>query len=116
MREEAISRQWQRTPSLRAAAARWIFLRLCAQLEIGSLQVVLPDGSEHVFEGSSGRGIETHGKIHVLDDDVFADVLSQGDWGLGWAFVFGRWQSDSPYRVCLVLMLNEHVFRKHIRR
>lgn len=44
------------------------------------------------------------------------DVLSQGDWGLGWAFVFGRWESPDPYRLCLTLLLNEHAFRPYIRR
>src|SRR5262249_22274373 len=38
-----------------------------------------------------------------------------GDWGLGWAYVFGEWESPSPYHVCLVLMLNEHVFRPYVR-
>ena len=95
--------------------ARRVFLFLCSKLEVGSLRVTLPDGETHSFEGHSGRGTETRGEIHVLDDDVFVDILTQGDWGLGWAFVFGRWQSENPYQVCLILMLNEHVFRPYVR-
>jgi len=101
--------------SIAALLARTAFLRLCARLDIGSLRVVLPDGAVHAFEGRSERGKETHGEIRVKDDRLFAEVLSQGDWGLGWGYVFGRWDSPSPYHVCLVLMLNEHVFRPYVR-
>jgi cyclopropane-fatty-acyl-phospholipid synthase len=101
--------------SLTGAVARRMFLALCAKIEVGSLHVVLPDGSARHFTGTSGRGLDTHGELRVHDDGVFTDALTQGDWGLGWAFVAGRWQSPSPYHVCLVLMLNESVFRPYVR-
>ena len=101
--------------SLTGRAARGLFLALCARIEVGSLHVVLPDGTERSFVGASGRGHATHAELRVHDDGVFVDALSQGDWGLGWAFVAGRWESPSPYHVCLLLMLNESVFRPWVR-
>jgi cyclopropane-fatty-acyl-phospholipid synthase len=101
--------------SLTAHVARRIFLALCRRIEVGSLRIVLPDGTVHSFVGRSGRGLDTHGEIRVRDERLFAQVLSQGDWGLGWGYVHGRWESESPYHVCLVLMLNEHVFRPYVR-
>ena len=104
------------TPApLSARAARWIFFRLCSRIEVGSLRVVLPDGTARTFEGRTGRGRETRGEIRVSDESTFVDALTQGDWGLGWAYVFQKWESDSPYHVCLVLMLNEHIFRPFVR-
>ena len=97
------------------AAARRAFLALCAKIEVGSLRIVLPDGSERTYIGRSGRGHQTHGELHVRDDSLFRDVLTQGDWGLGWGYVLGKWDSKDPYHVCLVLMLNEHVLRPYVR-
>lgn len=101
--------------AIRAALARRLFLHLCSRITHGSLRIVLPDGTLRQFDGSSGRGREIQAEIRVHDDRVFYEVLSQGDWGLGWAYVFGEWDSPSPYHVCLVFMLNEHVFRPYVR-
>jgi cyclopropane-fatty-acyl-phospholipid synthase len=101
--------------SMRALIAQRIFLRLCSRIEVGSLRIVLPDGTARCFEGRSGRGREIHGDMHVHDAQAFYEILSQGDWGLGWAYVFGRWESPSLYHVCLVFMLNERVFRPYVR-
>ena len=100
---------------LRALGARRLFLELCSKIEVGSLRIVLPDGSERTFSGRAGRGLSTHGELHVRDDSFFWEVLTQGDWGLGWSFVHGKWDSKSPYHACLVFMLNEHVFRPYVR-
>jgi cyclopropane-fatty-acyl-phospholipid synthase len=96
-------------------AARRTFLALCGRIEVGRLRVVLPDGTVHTFVGRSGRGLETTGEMRVSDDRLFGDVLTQGDWGLGWGYVSRKWDSDSPYHVCLIFMLNEHVFRPFVR-
>lgn len=100
---------------LPAGPARRAFLALCSRIEVGSLRITLPDGSERTFLGRSGRGHQTHGEMEIVDESLFADVLTQGDWGLGWGFVLGKWTSKSAYHVCLVLMLNEPVFRPFVR-
>ena len=106
---------WKAATRIPAWTAQRVFFLLCSRLEVGSLRVVLPDGTVRSFEGRSGRGREIRAEIRVRDDGLFLDALTQGDWGLGWAYVFGKWDSDSPYHVCLVFMLNEHVFRPFVR-
>jgi len=63
----------------------------------------------------SGRQPLQTAKINIRDESIFSDVLTHGDWGLGWGFVQGKWDSEDPNMVPLVLMLNEPVFRPWVR-
>ena len=102
--------------SLQNEIARRIFFHLCSKLEHGSLRVSLPDGRVHCFGSNSPHTAHLRGDLNVLDESLFHDVLIQGDWGLGWGYVFKKWESKNPYHVPLVLMLNEPVFRPYVRR
>lgn len=102
--------------SLRNEIARRAFFRLCSRIEHGSLRITLPDGQVHSFESPSPYTAHIRGELDVRDENLFHDLLTQGDWGLGWAYVFGKWESKVPYHVPLVLMLNEPVFRPYVRR
>ena len=42
--------------------------------------------------------------MHVLDESVYFDALTQGDWGLGWAYVQKKWDSKNPRNVPIVFM------------
>jgi len=98
------------------AGVEWIerktFFQLCSRIRIGGLTITTPDGGEHVF---GSRQAPTRGRLEVRDESLFHDLLFQGEWGLGWGFVHGKWNSENPYHVVLVLMLNEPHFRSWLR-
>ena len=98
---------------LRDRAATALFLELCSRLQVGSLEITLPDGSTRLFEGSTAPQIRTQMEVH--DDGLFSTLLSQGDWGLGWGFVEKRWDSKDPCGIARLVMLNEEVFRPFVR-
>ena len=51
----------------------------------------------------------------MADDALFAELLTQGDWGLGWGYVRGLWEARDPGALPRVFMLNEEVFRPFVR-
>jgi cyclopropane-fatty-acyl-phospholipid synthase len=101
---------------VRNEIAKRIFFRLCSKLEHGALRITLPDGGVRTFESNSPHTAHLCAELDVRDESVFYDALTQGDWGLGWAYVFRKWESKVPYQVPLVLMLNEPVFRPYVQR
>jgi cyclopropane-fatty-acyl-phospholipid synthase len=94
------------------ALAERLFLRLCGRIRAGHLALTTPDGRAFGFGPEDS---ETRAELRVLDRALYAQILTQGDWGLGWGFVEKRWESDEPRNVPLVFMLNEDVFRPAIR-
>jgi cyclopropane-fatty-acyl-phospholipid synthase len=97
---------------LRDALAEWMFVRLCSRIRVGHLELTTPDGRTLGFGPEDS---EIRAELRVLDRALYAQILTQGDWGLGWGFVEKRWESDEPRNVPLVFMLNEDVFRPTIR-
>lgn len=87
------------------------FFHLCSKLEVGRLKIATPDGRERIFGSDSAL---TEAEMIVLDRSAYLDVLSQGDWGLGWAYVSRKWDSKVPRNLPLVFMLNEHVFKPYV--
>ena len=106
MAEANTAGRWRRMGN---QAARSLFFRLCSKLEVGSLELTLPDGSTRLFEGAHAPHIRAQMTVH--DPDFFSTLLSQGDWGLGWGFVERRWDSKDPCAIARLVMLNEEVFR-----
>ena len=98
---------------LRAHASERIFLQLCSKIEVGCLRITTPVGRSLTFGSPSAP---TRAELRILDPSLYYEVLTQGDWGLGWGFVFRKWESEEPYRVALIFMLNEHVFRPYVVR
>lgn len=99
--------------SLRTRAAREVFLALCRKIRVGSIQVTTPDGRVHRFEGR--RMPEICAEIEVADDALFSNLLTEGDWGLGWGYVHQLWEAKDPGALPRVFMLNEEVFRPFVR-
>ena len=95
-----------------ARISRGLFFALCARLRTGCLVVSSEDGTRVFGDPDS----PIRGELRVRDDSLFRDLLARGEWGLGWGFVHGKWESVDPYRVALVLVLNENVFRAPVRR
>ena len=98
--------------SLAARLSERLFLRLCSKMTVGHLDLVTADGRQFSFGPDSAP---TRAEMRILDPGLYAEMLSQGDWGVGWGFVEKKWEADDPRNVALVFMLNEHVFRPYIR-
>lgn len=91
--------------------AEQAFFHFCSKLEVGRLKITTPAGSEHVFGSDSAL---TEAEMNIRDESAYVDVMTQGDWGLGWAYVDRKWDSKAPRDVPLVFMLNEHVFKPYV--
>ena len=89
-----------------------LFFRLCEQIEVGALTVQTTDGTRFVF-GQIHSPLQA--ELRIRDDRFYRDVLSQGEWGLGWGYVYRNWESPDVKAVCLVFMLNEAIFRPYIK-
>lgn len=92
--------------------AQRLFFHLCEKIEVGSLTVQTPLGHRHRF-GRPGSPLAAELRVH--SDDFYAQVLSQGEWGLGWGYVHRLWDSEDVKAVCLVIMLNEAVFKPYVK-
>ena len=97
------------------AFAKWLFFQLCSKIRHGSLTVTTPNCEPRIFESNSPHTSHLHAEIDVVDESLFGDILTQGDWGLGWGYVFEKWHAKNPYLVPLLFMLNEPVFRPYLR-
>lgn len=92
--------------------AQRLFLHICEGIAVGTLTVQTPDGHRHLF----GRpGSTPAAELRVRDVDFYREVLTQGEWGLGWGYVHRKWESDDVKAVCLVVMLNEAVFKPYVK-
>ncbi|MFO0575781.1 MAG: class I SAM-dependent methyltransferase [Polyangia bacterium] len=98
--------------SLSHRVAQRIFFHLCEKIEIGALIVKTSDGKELRFGRADSPLVAD---MHIRSDDLYNEVLSQGDWGLGWGYVHKKWESEDVKKVCLVFMLNEYIFRPYVK-
>ncbi len=92
--------------------ARRSFYRVLSNIEHGGLTIEC--GDETTSFGDSAA--QTQGRMQVRDQSLFLDILTEGELGLGQSYVERKWESESPYHVVLILCLNEHLFRRTIRR
>jgi cyclopropane-fatty-acyl-phospholipid synthase len=97
--------------SLTERLAERLFLRLCARIRVGHLRLLTPDGRCLDFGPEDAA---TRAEMRVLDPGLYYQILSQGDWGVGWGYVEKKWDSEEPRDIPLVFMLNEQVFRPWI--
>jgi cyclopropane-fatty-acyl-phospholipid synthase len=85
----AASRALPALPQGAPGAARAVF-RLLAQLQVGTLDVQLPDGSQARFSGRAGAA-EPRAAIRLLDWRVCSAALRSGDIGFAETFIDGGW-------------------------
>jgi cyclopropane-fatty-acyl-phospholipid synthase len=78
------------TPTTRKLARKLVLDGL-ARLREGRLTVHLPDGELRELGDLHAR---EHAVLHVLDDQFFARVLTQGEVGAGDAYLDGMWRAD----------------------
>ncbi|MGZ0188084.1 MAG: class I SAM-dependent methyltransferase [Alphaproteobacteria bacterium] len=90
-----------------AVSAR--FFKACAQIKVGTLHVIAPDGQLRHFGAGSP---EAH--FHIHDWSAIAAVVARGDIGLGEAYINGLWDSPSIDLLTQLALLNEDAFSGHL--
>jgi len=82
---------------------------LFSKITVGGLRVVYTTSGKTFFFGQPSSPIQ--GEIVIHDEHLVWDVITLSELGLGMGFVNELWESDSPYHLLLVLLLNEDKFR-----
>ena len=90
-------------PPTAPAAARAVF-RLLGRLQVGTLDLQLPDGSQARF--GSGRADEPRGALRLLDWHPCSAALKSGDIGFAESFIDGHWTSPDLAALLKLLIAN----------
>lgn len=93
------------TPPADAPAAARSILRLLPRLQVGTLDLQLPDGSQARF----GHG-EPHAALRLKDWSVCSAALKSGDIGFAEAFIDGRWTSPDVVALLKLFLANREAF------
>jgi cyclopropane-fatty-acyl-phospholipid synthase len=91
-------------PADAPAAARTI-LKLLKRLQVGTLDLQMPDGSQARF----GNG-HPHAAIRLKDWSVCTAALRSGDIGFAEAFIDGRWTSPDVVALLKLFLANRDAF------
>jgi cyclopropane-fatty-acyl-phospholipid synthase len=91
------------THSILARLAWRIGLAAVERIRIGSLTVVLPDGTRHVF---GDAGSDQRGEIQIHDNAALVRMLVGGETGAGEAYMEGLWSSPDLAALIRVAALN----------
>lgn len=81
-----------------------LFTYMLSGLQVGSLDLGLPNGASRRFEGSRPG---PHGVLRIKSDRVIRHVLQGGEVGFGEAYLDDCWDSPDLARLLAVLYLNE---------
>ncbi|TNE48697.1 MAG: class I SAM-dependent methyltransferase [Deltaproteobacteria bacterium] len=92
--------------------ARRIFFRVLSKLEHGRLVIEEVDGTSRAF-GPEDAPLQA--RMVVADTTLYRDILTGGELNLGLGYVNQKWESESVYRVVLILLLNVSLFRSPVR-
>jgi cyclopropane-fatty-acyl-phospholipid synthase len=94
-------------PASAPAAARAV-LRLLRQLQIGSLDLQLPDGTQMHFGSGDGqlREGEPRAAMRLLDWSVCQAALRHGDIGFAEAFIAGHWTTPDLVELLRLFIAN----------
>ena len=91
-------------PDTAPAAARAMF-RLLKQLQVGTLDVQLPDGGQAHF----GSGKEPRAALRLHDWSVCSAALKSGDIGFAEAYINGSWTSPDLAALLKLFIANREV-------
>jgi cyclopropane-fatty-acyl-phospholipid synthase len=87
------------------------FLALLSNVKSGYLALTLPDGRTEYFGASSD---DLHADLHVLDWDVFKDVLKHGDIGFAESYIRGQWNTSNLKAILEIAIRNRTLLEKAI--
>ncbi len=91
------------TRSILAGLAWRVGRSALERIRVGSLAVVLPDGSRHAFGDEASSD---HGEIRIHDAAALVRLLFGGETGAGEAYTAGRWSSPDLPALIRVAALN----------
>ncbi|MDP3222194.1 MAG: class I SAM-dependent methyltransferase, partial [Rubrivivax sp.] len=94
-------------PSAAPAAARAIF-QLLRQLQVGTLDMQLPDGSQARF----GHGAEPRAAMRLNDWSVCPAALKSGDIGFAETWIAGGWTSPDLVALLKLFIANRDAIDK----
>ena len=101
------ARQASRQASQVPAAGRLV-LRLLQHLQVGSLDLELPDGRALRL----GTATQPRATLRLLDWAACTAVLRRGDIGLAQAWIDGHWTSPDPVALLELLLANRTVLER----
>ena len=81
-----------------------------SRIRVGGLRLTDSRSGETRFYGDPHSA--TQGEMTLHDDHLPWEILTLSELGLGMGYVNDKWESPSPYHALLVLLLNEHRFRR----
>jgi cyclopropane-fatty-acyl-phospholipid synthase len=87
------------------------FLALLSNVKSGYLALTLPDGRTEYFGNSSD---DLHADLHILDWDVFKDVLKHGDIGFAESYIRGQWNTSNLKAILEIAIRNRTLLEKAI--
>ena len=85
-----------------------LFAYILSGLRIGSLDLVLPDGSLRQYQGTQPG---PHGVLRVKDSAIIGHLLRAGEVGMGEAYMEDCWDSPDMSKLLQVLYLNEPYYK-----
>ncbi len=83
-------------------------LKLAAILEVGSLDVTMPDGRVFAFKGNEPG---PHAQM-IVHDLAFAPKMAKGDIGVAESYLAGDWDSPNLARFLELFCANQHVIAR----
>ncbi len=87
-------------------------LRMLESLELGELEMTLPDGSSRRFIGRSNSGTvapEHQAQITIHDPQALSLAVSRGDIGFGEGYMQGLWSTTNLSHLLRVMVINREV-------
>ncbi len=88
-------------------------LQLLQKLQVGMLNVELPDRSQQQFgRVADDRQDHKAAQLHVKDWSVFSSVLKSGDIGFGEAYADGQWDSRDLVGLLRLLLANRNTIER----
>jgi cyclopropane-fatty-acyl-phospholipid synthase len=98
-----------RPPSAPERRALATVAGMLAQLQVGALEVTLPDGRRRVFGDLAS---ELRSEIHVHDWRFLTDLLHGATVGVGESYMAGRWSSDDLVSLIRIVIANRRALRR----
>ena len=87
------------------------FFRKLRILDTGTFNVILPDGTRHVFEGKNS-GENATLKLH--DNNVIRNLFFKGDIGFAEDYRAGKWETDDLIALIKVSLMNKAALERMI--
>ena len=96
-------------PTRAQARAQHTITQMLGSLEVGAVEVRLPDGRRRVFGDVDS---ELRSDIHVRDWRFFTRLLHGASVGVGESYMLGHWTSSDLVSLFRIVIANRHAMRR----